>query len=387
MMSMQDTIYFDYAAATPLDEAVHRAMLPYFFEDFYNPSSPYAPAVKTRRALENARHRTAVSIGASAADIIFTAGATESIALAMTAVRDGHVITTSIEHVAVLENARQYEHTIVGVDHKGRIKLDELKAAITEETQLVSVGLANSEIGTIQPLRQVAEIVKTEREQRLSAGNHRPIWLHSDASQGAGLLDIHVSRLGVDLLTLNAGKVYGPKQAAILWRRPGVNLYPILAGGGQEMGLRSGTESVVNAVGFAEAIEIAERKRKHESQRLCELRDKLQKRLLEAFDDIVISGDTKKRLPNHLHISFDGLDAERLVFILESRGVLVATGSACAANKGTRSHVLEAIGLPNTTSDGSLRLTLGKFTSDSHIERGADEIISAVRQEKERAKR
>ena len=374
-------IYFDHAAATPLDPVVLRAMVPYLTDSFYNPSSPYAPAVEVRQQLESARHRLAVCIGAQRDDIIFTAGATESIALALTAATDGHVVTTAIEHPAVLENARRYDVSIVSPNKKGRIDPASIKAAITPKTQVVSVGLANSELGTIQPLKDIAAIVSLERTRRQDEGDTRPIWLHSDASQGAGLYDISLSRLGVDLLTLNAAKLYGPKQVGLLWRRPGIKLVPLFGGGGQEMGLRSGTESVAGAVGFAVALERAEKKRKSEFRRLTELRDDLQKKLQDSLEDMVVSGDQKHRLPGHLHLAFAGVDAERLVFMLEARGVLVATGSACAANKGTRSHVLVAIGMDEKLADGSLRITLGRGSTQQDIQLASAAIIESVKSE------
>ena len=361
-----------------MSDAVLAAMQPYFTEQFYNPSSPYAPATIVRRALDDARHRLAVAIGGQRDDIIVTAGATESINLAMTVAHDGHVATTAIEHDAVLASARQYDHAIVAVKPTGVVDVEAIVAAVTDRTTLVSVGLANNELGTIQPLRRIAEQLGVIREARLSRGDHTPLWLHTDASQGAGQLDINLARLGVDLLTLNAGKMYGPKQVALLWRRPGVQLRPIIYGGGQEMGLRSGTENVAGVVGFATALERAEKSRASESKRLAELRDGLQRRLEAAFADMLVTARGQKRLAGHLHVSFPGLDAERLVFRLEARGVLVATGSACAANKNTRSHVLTAIGCDDAVADGSLRLTLGKLSTPESTTRAGDIICEEV---------
>jgi cysteine desulfurase len=218
----------------------------------------------------------------------------------------------------------------------------------------------------------------------LSEGNKTPLYLHSDASQGAGQLDLHVTRLGVDMLTLNAAKIYGPKQVGLLYAARSVVLQPQIVGGGQEAGLRSGTENVPGVIGMAKAMEIADERRHDEVTRLGNLRDVLQKKITEAFPDAVISGHPKHRLAGHLHVSFPGLDAERLVFALESHGVLVATGSACAANKGTRSHVLTAIGLDETTADGSLRISLGKGTEEPTVEQAAQTIIEVVNKEKAR---
>lgn len=383
-MDSTEVIYLDHAAATPMSEAVLLAMQPYFTDNFYNPSSPYAPAIKVRRALDDARHRLAMAIGGQRDDCFLTAGATESINLAMTVAYEGHVVTTAIEHDAVLASARQYEYTIVGVKPTGAVDVDVLIPAITDRTTLVSVGLANNELGTIQPLRQIAERLQAIRQERADVGNRTPLWLHTDASQGAGQLDINLSRLGVDLLTLNAGKMYGPKQVGLLWRRPGVTLRPIIYGGGQEMGLRSGTENVAGAVGFAMALERAEASRTSEAKRLTRLRDQLQQRLEAAFPGMIVTSGHQKRLAGHLHVSFPGLDAERLVFRLEARGVLVATGSACAANKNTRSHVLTAIGCEDAVADGSLRLTLGKLTTEETIARAGDIICEEVAAEYKR---
>ena len=377
-------IYLDHAAATPIDAKVLTAMQPYFSDAFYNPSAPYAPAVKVRREYESAKQAIARTIGAKADDLVMTAGATESINLAFAGVT-GHVVTSNIEHHAVLAVASKVEATFVTADEKGMVSAEKVKQAIQPDTQLVSIALANNELGTIQPLRDIAEVVRAERDRRLAEGEHTPIYFHSDASQGVGQLDINVARLGVDMLTLNAAKVYGPKQVGLLWTSPSVVLSPTIVGGGQERGLRSGTENVAGVVGFAKAIELASEHRKFESDRLHSLRDALQNRLVTTFPDAVVSGNLKHRLAGHLHISFPGLDAERVLFALEMRGVLVATGSACAANKGTRSHVLTAIGLPPHVADGSLRITLGHLSNDENITKAGDIIIEEIRKEYERS--
>jgi len=377
------TIYLDHAAATPLDRRVFLAMQPYFSERFYNPSSPYAPALAVRQDYDAAKHVLAKSIGAKPDELVMTAGATESINLAFNSV-EGHVITANIEHHAVLKAASKRPHTIIKADKKGIVSGEAVQNAITPKTQLVSIALANNEIGTVQPLRDIALAIKQEREKRFANGDTTPIYLHSDASQGAGLLDLHVARLGADLLTLNAGKVYGPKQVGLLFAASHVRLSPQIVGGGQERGLRSGTENVAGVIGFARAMELADASRKQEVQRLQGLRDQLEKQLQAAFPEAVISGHLKRRLPGNLHISFPGVDAERLVFALEMRGVLVATGSACAANKGTRSHVLTAIGLSDEIADGSLRLTLGHLSDQENTARAAAIITEEVQREQER---
>lgn len=382
----RDIIYLDHAATTPVDERVLAAMTPYFSEKFFNPSSPYAAAVEVRREYEEAKARLAATFGAKGDELVITAGATESINLAFHGVQ-GHIVVSSIEHHAVLAAAGQHDHSLVQPTEKGIVSADAVRAALRPDTELVSIQLANNEIGTIQPLRDIATVVHNERKQRAADGNSTPLYFHTDASQGFGQIDVHVARLGVDMLTLNSGKIYGPKQVGLLWLKPGVVREPLVVGGGQERNLRSGTENVAGVMGFAKATELAASHQKSESQRLAELRDAMQKQLLDAFPEAVVSGHQKKRLPGSLHIAFPGLDGERLVFRLESQNVCVATGSACAANKGTRSHVLEAIGLEDAIADGSLRITLGRL-SDSETVKAAIEIITnEVRAEYERVGR
>lgn len=382
----EDIIYLDHAAATPLDRRVLDDMLPFLTERFFNPSSPYAPAVEVRRTYEAAKARIGACIGAKADEIVITAGATESINLAFGG-REGHVVTSTIEHHAVLEAAHRHDVTCVDVQSDGSVDPAAVQAALRPDTWLVSIALANHELGTVQRLREIADIVHTELRRRQEAGEETPIYFHTDASQGAGLIDINAARLGVDMMTLNAGKIYGPKQVGLLWAASHVRLAPLIVGGGQERGLRSGTENVAGAIGFARALELAAEHRHSETKRLSALRDQLQARLTEAFPDAVISGALKHRLAGHLHISFPGIDAERIVFGLERGGVLVATGSACAANKGTRSHVLMAIGMEPSVADGSLRLTLGRLNDDVNVQRAAERIIETVRAEYERMKR
>jgi cysteine desulfurase len=376
-------IYLDHAAATPLDKRVLKAMSPYFSKEFFNPSSPYKQAVKVRRAYEAAKQTIALSMGAKAGEIIITAGATESINMAFAASR-GHVVTSNIEHQSILACAAEHNHTLIKVDENGIISAESVRLAIEPDTQLVSIGLANNELGTIQPIRDIAEIIKKERKARLARLDSTPIYFHCDASQGAGLLDINVARLGVDMLTLNAGKIYGPKQIGLLWASNDVRIKPLILGGGQEYGLRSGTENIAGVVGFAKAIEIASKHHKGEAERLAKLRDNMQSLLTEAFSRSIVSGHKKHRLANYLHVSFPGLDGERLVFLLENRGVLVATGSACAANKGTRSHVLKAIGLTDEEADGSIRISLGRLSDAENTKMAARIIIEEVKCEYKR---
>lgn len=372
--------YLDHAAATPVDERVLRAMMPYFTELFYNPSSPYAPAVSVSRQYDDAKSRLAMTFGGRGDETIITAGATESINLAFAGIK-GHVVTSSIEHDAVLAAAKGHVHTLVAPTQKGIVSAESIAEAMSNETELVSIQLANNEIGTIQPIRAIAQVVDAERSRRREAGESIPLYMHCDASQGFGQIDVNVSRLGIDMLTLNAGKMYGPKQVGLLWTKPGVIVAPLLVGGGQERGLRSGTENVPGVVGFALAAELAHKKRMGEAERLSALRDELEQRLRESIDDIVVSGHPKKRLPGSLHVSIPGIDGERLVFVLENRGVLLATGSACAANKGTRSHVLVALGMSAEVADGSLRITLGRLSSQEGVVEAGTIIIEEIKRE------
>ena len=357
-----------------------KAMQPYFVDDFFNPSSPYAPAIKVRRDYEEAKDTIAQIIGGRGIELVMTAGATESINLAFSGI-SGHVVISAIEHHAVQAAARLHDHTIVTVDPRGRINPIDIAKAIRPDTELISVALANNEIGTIQPLREIAAIVDRERQARRERGESRPIYLHSDASQGLGLLDIHTARLGVDMLTINAGKVYGPKQVGALWVASNIQLQPVIVGGGQERGLRSGTENVAGVIGFAEALRYADKKRKGEVERLRQVRDAMKDALTTRFPGAIISGHPKHQLPNFLHISFPRIDAERILFMLESKGVLVATGSACAANKGTRSHVLEAIGLAPEVADGSIRISLGRQSTEEVCQRAVELIVEVVETE------
>ena len=384
---VQSEYYFDFAAASPLDERVFEVMRPYFSEFFFNPSSPYEPAVKVRRAYQDAKEVLARTIGANADEMVMCAGATESINMAIGNFT-GHAVYAATEHESVRHAARALgSWTEVPVSKTGRVDPEAVRASITDETQLVSVALANHELGTVQPIAAISRVVADVRERRATEGNRTPLVFHCDASQGFGVLDVHVARLGIDLLTLNAAKIYGPKQVGLLWIRPGVSLRPSIVGGGQELGLRSGTENVAGVIGFAEAARIAEKKRKAEAKRVANLRDTMQRSLLDAFSDAVVSGDQRNRLANFLHISFPGIDAERLIFLLEAQHVYVATGSACAANKGTGSSVLRAIGMDESTRQGSLRISLGRSTTDEQCQYAVQAIKAAVETEMNRQAR
>ncbi len=385
MSAMTVPIYLDYAAATPMDPRVAAAMRPYFETQFYNPSAAYLAAKRVREDLEEGRHRIATVIGARQHEIIMTAGATESINLAIRGILNGaggQVVTSPIEHPAVLQTVMQFDHVFTTVSAQGLVSAEAVETALTPETTLVSIGYVNNELGTVQPLRAIADVIEAERQRRLAAGERRVLWFHTDASQAVGLLDSAVSRLGVDLMTMNAGKCYGPKQTGVLWVRGGIELIPVVYGGGQESGLRSGTENVAGIIGAATAFEIAQVERKTDVARIRQLRDRLQQLIMQSIPDVIINGHLKKRSPHILHISVPGLDGERGVFALDERGVMAATGSACAANKGTRSHVLEAVGMTDSLADGSLRFSLGKMSSEDEIDRAAAIITAVITQER-----
>lgn len=382
---VHNEIYLDYAAATPMADFVLAAMQPYFSEYFYNPSSPYAPALKVRREYEAAKQELAETFGGRGDEVIITAGATESINLAFNAAK-GHIVTSEIEHPAVLESAKLHDHTLIEVDEKGMVHTEAIHQVLRPDTTFISIALANNELGTIQPIRKISQLIEEERRRRVEQGNATPLLFHCDASQGFDQIDIHVARLGVDLLTLNAGKLYGPKQVGLLWTKRSANLEPYIVGGGQERGLRSGTENVAGTIGFAAAAKRARAKQQSENKRLKGLRDTLQKHLTDAFPEAVVLGAQKHRLPGHLAVAFPKIDAERVIFLLEEEGVYVATGSACSANKHTASHVLVATGLDESLINGSLRLTLGRYTDEDQITLGAETIIKAVRSEYKRTR-
>lgn len=369
-------IYLDHAAATPVSKKVLAAMTPFMDEDFFNPSSPYLPAVRVRAAYEEAKSTIANFVGAKGNDLVMTSGATEANALAFTAV-SGKILVLETEHASVLENAKKYDFETIKVDKTGLIDLKDLRKKLTDEVELVSVSLANNELGTIQPLAEIAQILREVRLNRLSRGIKTQLLLHSDASQGLALLDINVARLGVDLLTLNSAKVCGPKGVGALYVGHGVRLKPLTMGGGQERNLRSGTENVAGAVGFAAALEAVRGHSAAARKNYMRLVENLKNELKACKVQPLYLGNPKHSLANFLPLSFPGLDAERLIFKLEEREVYVSTGAACSASKGEPSHVLRAIGLTTEEIAGSLRLTLGVLNDEENI-RQAGKIIAEV---------
>ena len=377
-------IYLDHAAATPVDTRVLGAMEPYFSHDFFNPSAAYLPAKKVAADYEAAKATIAHAIGAKASDLVITAGATEANNLAM-AILDGScrsaMLYLETEHDSVRKVAERYGGVPIKVLQSGVIDLDDLRDKITDDTELISVSLVNNELGTIQPLAEIASMIREIKFDRLRRGVKRQLLLHSDASQAPSLIDINVARLGVDLLTLNAAKVYGPKGVGALYVSHEVKLNPITLGGGQENGLRSGTENVPGVVGFAKAMELAKEhvngnRKKYATWRKILLSE------LQGYELV----NKKHTLDNFIVLCYNGIDAERLIYLLEEKGVYVSTGAACAASKGKKSHVLAAIGLSDSEIAGSLRITMGETNDEEQIREAARLINEAVTSEKERLK-
>lgn len=370
-MTTQNYIYLDHAAATPIDPQVVEAMRPFWSEQFFNPSATYLPAVAVRKELEVARMRIAGWLGARPSEIVFTAGGTEANNLAIQGVMaqfpQGNIVVSAIEHESVLHPARLYACHEAPVSADGIVDIAALLARIDDDTVLVNVMYANNEVGTIQPIRQIGQRLAEIRRERQRAGNKTPLYFHCDAAQAAQYLDIHVARLGVDLLTLNAGKLYGPKQCGLLFVASHVRLRPLILGGGQERGTRSGTENVAAVVGFAAALDLAQQRRHEETKRLQTLQKQFFKDIQAAVTQAEINGSLVHRLPNNLHITIPGADNERLLLELEQRGILCAAGSACSASNEEPSHVLRAMGRTDAVARASLRLTMGHMTTAEHI--------------------
>jgi cysteine desulfurase len=370
-------IYLDYAAATPMDPEVLKAMEPFFSERFYNPSAGYLAGRDSRRRLEYIRHKAAIVMGSRPAEIIFTAGATEANNLAIQGVMhqfpQAKVLTSAIEHESVLEPARLFAHREIPTDQNGLIILNKLSNLVDDETVLISVMLVNNEIGTIQPLKEIADLVENISKQRQAQGNKLPLYLHTDAAQAANYLDLHVSRLGIDMMSINGGKIYGPKQSGILYVKAGTKLKPLIIGGGQEFGLRSGTENIAAAAGLATALQTAQARRAAEVRRLTALRVELEKLLAAQLPASVING-YKNRAPHLISVTIPGSDNERLMMELDEAGIMCAVGSACSAGRDEASHVLTAIGLSEAVARSTLRFSLGRQTTMNEIKKVAGQL-------------
>lgn len=379
-------IYLDYAASTPMDPQAERILHEYSKKYFANPSSLYASGRDARKVMEVSRSAIARILGAKNEELIFTGSGTEANNLAIMGIayayqnKGKHLITTAIEHHSVLRvfqylESQGFEVSYLNVKKNGLIDPLELENALRKDTILVSIGYANNEIGTIQPIKQIAKIIFEHRKKYASI---LPA-LHTDACQAAGLLDLKVKNLGVDLMTLNSSKVYGPKGIGLLFKRRAFALVPLLRGGDQEHGLRPGTENVALIASFTKALEISQSKAAAESARLIKLRDFALAHILENIPAARLNGDQISRLANNLNISLAGNDGEMLVHLLNQRGICVATGSACTATSTEPSHVLKALGLPNALARTSLRITLGRDTTKKDLSIFIKELLSIVK--------
>src|SRR3989344_2826543 len=383
-------IYLDHAAATPVSTEVQKAMALYWGETFGNPSSIHEEGVLAKSAMANARRSIAEELGVHADEIIFTGSATESCNLELRGTvmswrqnhpeQTPHIVVCAIEHDAVLAAARALERegatlSIISVDKEGIIDIDELLRAITKDTVIISIGYANNEIGVVQPIRAIARAIRnwkkevrgTSRDVRAEGDDCYPLF-HTDACQATNYLELRVPQLGVDLMTLNAAKIYGPKGIGLLFVGRTIPVYPLITGGGQERGLRAGTENIPLIVGFAEALRIAASERRNECDRLMQLQDYLIAEL-QTQEDVTINGSLTSRLPNNINIALRGADHEFVTIALDAKGIAVSTKSACNEADAEHSHVLMALQAAGHDGEPSgLRISLGRSTTKKDID-------------------
>jgi cysteine desulfurase len=381
-LSVTLPIYMDYHATTPVDARVLDAMLPFFKEKFGNPASRNHPfGWQAEAAVDASREQVARLFGARGKEIVFTAGATESNNLALKGVlefhreKGCHIVTCATEHRSVIDTSRSLERrglakvTVLPVDRYGQVDPDAVDRAITTETVLVSIMIANNEVGTIHPVAEIGKVTK-----------RRGVLFHTDATQAVGKIPVDVERMGIDLLSLSAHKICGPKGVGALYvrsREPRVRLAPLIEGGGQERGLRSGTLNMPGIVGLGRACEIAREVMTEEATRLAALRDKLERRLTEELDRVTLNGHPEQRLPGNLNMSFAYVEAESLLMAL-NREVALSTGSACSSATLEPSYVLKALGKGDEISHSSIRFGLGRFTTDEEVETVASRVIAEV---------
>ncbi len=371
-------IYLDYAATTPTHPDVVKAMLPYFTDSFGNPSSIYICGQDAREAVEEARASVAALLGANNEEIVFTSGGTEADNTALKGAvyasngKDKHIITSAIEHHAILETGhfleRQgFEVTYLPVDGHGMVDPDDVRRAITSKTIIVSIMHANNEIGTIQPVAEIAEITR-------EAG----VYLHTDAVQAVGHIPFSVDRLGVDLLSLSAHKLYGPKGVGAIYIRKGTKLVSFMHGGEQEFGRRASTHNVPGIVGLGKAAQIARQEMDEEGERVGRFRDKLIDGILENVEHARLNGHPQARLPNNVNVSISYAEGESMCLKLDQEGICCSTGSACSSAVTEPSHVLLALGLDPLQAHSSLRFSLGKWTTEEEIDRVLDVLPRVV---------
>lgn len=370
-------IYLDHAATTPLAQEVFEAMKPYFSEKFGNASSLHSFGQEARAAIEASRKIAAKFLGARPNEIIFTSGGTESNNLAIKGVafanksKGNHIITSKIEHHAILEPCHWLEKhgfkvTYLNVDKYGLVNPADVEKAITKDTILVSIMHANNEIGTIEPIEEIGKICKKHG-----------VYFHTDAVQSFGKIPIDVKKMNIDLLSASSHKLYGPKGVGLLYINQDVKIEPVQHGGGHESGLRSGTENVPGIVGFAKAIELAEKNMKKEAERQTKLRDKIINEILK-IPGSQLNGHPTQRLPNNVNVSIKGVEGEALLIRLNEKGIAVSTGSACSTKSLEPSHVLTAIGLTAEQAHGSLRITLGKDNTEQDIDYTIEQLKNII---------
>ncbi len=375
-MSEVKKVYLDYAATTPLDPRVKRVMEPFFSKNFGNPSSIHTEGVIAKKAVEEARIKVARALEARAEEIIFTSGGTESDNFAIKGAawanrkKGDHVITSAIEHHAVLETCRFLEKegfrvTYLPVDGDGLVDPTDVVKAITDRTILISIMHANNEIGTIQPIAEIGRIAKG-----------KGICFHTDAVQTFGHLPFTVDELNIDLLSASAHKLYGPKGMGLLYIRKGTRITPLVHGGDQESGRRASTQNVPGIVGFGKAVELAAATLHEEVVRLTSLRDRFIQGIFERIDGIRLNGHPARRLPNNINLSVESIEGEGMILSLDMMGIACSTGSACSSSSLEPSHCLLAIGLPHELSHGSLRFSLGMYTKEGDI----DAVLEALPQ-------
>lgn len=372
-------IYFDNAATTKLDKNVLESMMPYLTRSYGNPSSIYKLAQENRIAIENARSSIASVFNAKPNEIYFTSGGTESDNWALKCIaqsyknKGNHIITTSIEHHAVLHSCKYLEKqgfrvTYLPVDSYGLVSIDELKRNICNDTILISIIFANNEIGTIQPIKQIGKIARENN-----------IVFHTDAVQAVGSVPIDVEEMCIDALSISAHKFYGPKGAGALYLKKGVKIVPFMDGGAQEFSKRAGTENIAGIVGMAKALEIANRSMESNGVYLKNLRNRIIDGVLKNISHTRLNGHKEKRLPNNVNISFEFIEGESLLLLLDSKGFFASSGSACTSGSLDPSHVLLAIGLPHEIAHGSLRITLGKYNTQEEADLFLHELPGIIK--------
>lgn len=379
---MSKLIYMDHASTTKPDPAVVEAMMPYLGTEFGNASTLYRLGTVAREAVEKARAQVASLIGAGPAHIFFTASGTEADNWALIGVvhavagKGDHVVTTPIEHSAIMSSCRflekhGYRVTYVPVDRYGSVDPDDIAKALTDKTVLVSVMMANNEIGTIEPVHEIAKVCRASS-----------VTFHTDAVQAIGSVPVDVNEIDCDLLTVSAHKVYGPKGIGALYIRPRTKIVPFVHGGGQERGRRAGTENVPAIVGMGKAFELVKGREEEQSARIAKLRDRLKDGIFERVDHIRLTGHPSRRLPNNLSVAVEWVEGEAVLLHLDSEGICVTSGSACTSGSLEPSHVLKAIGIPIEIAHGSVRFTLGRGNTAEEVDRAVEvfaEVIQRVR--------